>query len=54
MNQNVTRVLYGLLMVVLIVGLDLAFFRDQPLQRLAANIGIVLVFGVLYFRFFKS
>jgi hypothetical protein len=54
MNQNVTRVLYGLLMVVLIVGLDLAFFRDQPMQRLAANIGIVLVFGALYFRFFKS
>ena len=41
-------------MVVLIVGVDLTFFRDQPLQRLVTNAGIVAVFGALYFRFFKS
>jgi len=35
------------------VGVDLAFFRDQTWtwERLAANVGIVLVSGAFYFRF---
>ena len=41
-------------MVVIIVGVDLAFFRDEPWQRLAVNIGIVLVFGAFYIRFLKD
>ncbi|WOP18141.1 hypothetical protein [Raineyella sp. LH-20] len=40
-------------MVVLIVGVDLAFFRDRFWLRLIANIGIVLVFVACYFRFLK-
>ncbi|HET9650288.1 MAG TPA: hypothetical protein VFP34_18935 [Microlunatus sp.] len=38
-------------MVGLIVGVDVAFFRGHPWERLAANVGIVLVAGAFYFRF---
>ena len=54
MGTSAIRVLYALVMVVIIVGVDLAFFRDEPWQRLAVNIGIVLVFGAFYIRFLKD
>ncbi|HUY62580.1 MAG TPA: hypothetical protein VMV50_02210 [Candidatus Paceibacterota bacterium] len=37
-------------MVVIIVGVDLAFFRNHFWARLAANVGIVLVFSAFYLR----
>lgn len=40
-------------MVAVIVGVDLLFFRDQFWQRLFVNIGIVLVFAAFYFVFLK-
>ena len=45
-------VLYGLAMVAVIIGVDLVFFRNRFLERLMVNIGIVLVFGAFYLRFF--
>ena len=53
MGNPAIRVLYVLVMVAVVVGVDLVFFRGQPWfrQRLAANVGIVLLFGVFYFRF---
>jgi hypothetical protein len=44
-------VLYVVAMVVVIVGVDLLFFRNQTLERLAVNIGLVLVFAAFYLRF---
>lgn len=44
-------VLYVLVMAAVIVGVDVAFFRNRFWERLAANVGIVLVFGAFYFRF---
>jgi len=46
-------VLLVLAMGLVIVGVDLLFFRSGrwTWERLAANIGIVLVFGAFYFRF---
>ena len=46
-------VLYAVAMAAIVVGVDLAFFRNHLWERLAANIGIVLVFAAFYFRFFK-
>jgi len=54
MSRTTIGVLYALVMVVLIVAVDLLFFRDHPWPRLAANIGIVLLFGAFYFRFLRS
>ena len=46
-------VLYALAMVPVVVGVDLLFFRGKTWlwERLAANVGIVLLFGAFYFRF---
>jgi type IV secretory pathway VirB2 component (pilin) len=44
---------YLVLMVLVIVGVDVLFFRNRFWERLAVNIGIVLVFGALFFRFVK-
>ncbi len=46
-------VLYVAVMVAVIVGADLAFFRNRFWERLAANIGIVLVFAAFYLRFLR-
>jgi hypothetical protein len=47
-------VLYVLAMVVVVVGVDVLFFRSHFLERLIANVGIVLVFAAFYFRFLKG
>ena len=44
-------VLYVLAMIAVVVGVDVLCFRDRFWERLAVNVGIVLVFGAFYFRF---
>jgi len=53
MSRQVVVALYVLAMVAIIVGLDMAFFRDRFWERLVVNVGIVLVFGAFYFRFLR-
>jgi hypothetical protein len=53
MNRHVAVALYVVAMVAVIVGVDLVFFRNRFWERLTANIGIVLVFGVFYLRFLR-
>ena len=53
MGRQVTVVLYVMAMVAVIVGVDFAFFRNQFWERLAVNIGIVLVFGAFYWSFLR-
>ena len=45
---------YVLAMVVVVVGVDVLFFRHHFWLRLMANVGIVLVFGAFYVRFLKQ
>ena len=45
--------LYVAIMITVIVGVDLLFFRHQLWERLTVNIGIVLVFAAFYWRFLK-
>jgi len=47
-------VLYVLAMVGIVVGVDVLFLRDQFWLRLITNVGIVLVFVAVYFRFLKG
>lgn len=54
MERKIVVALYVLAMVAVIVGMDVLFFRHRFWERLAANIGIVLVFGAFYFRFLKG
>ncbi len=51
MGRTTAGLLYVLVMVAVVVAVDLLFFRDYPWERLAANVGIVLVFAAFYFRF---
>jgi hypothetical protein len=51
MSRQVVVVLYVAAMAAVIVGVDFAFFRNALWERLAVNIGIVLVFGAFYWGF---
>jgi hypothetical protein len=53
MGRQAAIVIYGVGMAAVIAGVDFAFFRNRFWERLAVNIGIVLVFGAFYFRFLK-
>jgi len=53
MGRKIGAALYVLAMVAVIVGVDILFFRNRFWERLAANIGIVLVFTAFYFRFLR-
>ena len=46
-----TAVLYICGMVLVVIVADVLFFQGHFWQRLAANAGIVLLFGAFYFRF---
>jgi hypothetical protein len=52
-GRQAAVVLYVLAMVAVVVGVDVLFFKHYFWERLAVNIGIVLVFGAFYFRFLK-
>ena len=54
MGRQAWVALYVFAMVVVVVGVDLLFFRHQAWERLAVNVGIVLVFLAFYFRFVKD
>ncbi len=45
--------LYVLALIVVVVGVDVLFFRHHIWARLLINVGIVLVFGAFYLRFMK-
>jgi hypothetical protein len=53
MGRQVAVALYLVAMVAVIVGLDVAFFRNRFWERLIANIGVVLVFAAFYLRFLR-
>jgi hypothetical protein len=53
MRRQAAVVLYVLALVVVVVGVDILFFRHHFWERLIANVGIVLVFAVFYVRFLK-
>jgi hypothetical protein len=51
MSRHLAAALIIAAMVAVIVGLDFTVFRDRFLERLIANIGVVLLFGAFYLRF---
>ena len=53
MGRSATGVLYVIAMVALVVVVDVLFFRGHFWERLAVNVGIVLVFASIYFRFLR-
>ena len=53
MGRQAAVVLYVLVLVAVVVGVDILFFKNEFWERLIANVGIVLVFAAFYFRFLK-
>lgn len=54
MLSKIYLVMFGLVMVAVIIGLDLLFFRNHLWERLMVNIGVVLVFAAFYLRFLRK
>lgn len=53
MSRSVAVALLVLAMVVIIVAVDIVFFRNHFWPRLMANVGIVLVFAAFGLVFLK-
>ena len=53
MGRQAAVGLYVLAMVAVVVSLDVLFFRGRLWERLAVNVGIVLVFVAFYSRFLR-
>lgn len=53
MGIKAVVVLYVLALVVVVVGVDVLFFRHHFLERLLVNVGIILVFTAFYLTFVK-
>jgi type IV secretory pathway VirB2 component (pilin) len=53
MGKRATVALYVLVLVAVVVGVDVLFFRNRFWERLTVNVGIVLVFAAFYLRFLK-
>jgi len=54
MARGVGTVLYVLALIGVVVSVDVLFFRHHATERLIANVGIVLVFGVFSFLIFRG
>jgi len=50
---HVVVAVFIVLMVVVVIGVDILFFRNFFWGRLAMNVGIVLIFIAFYLRFLK-
>jgi type IV secretory pathway VirB2 component (pilin) len=53
MRRQAAVALYVLVLVAVVVGVDVLFFKHQFWERLIVNVGIVLVFAAVYLRFLK-
>jgi hypothetical protein len=53
MGRHAAVVLYVVAMAAVIVAVDSLFFRNRFWERLAVNIGVVLVFATFYLRFLR-
>jgi type IV secretory pathway VirB2 component (pilin) len=54
MTGKMSVVLYIAVLIAVVVGIDLLFFRNLFWERLIVNIGIVAVFAAIYLRFIKN
>ena len=54
MTHQTVVLLYVLVLVVVVIGVDVLFLRNRFWERLIANVGIVLVFWAFYLIFLKQ
>jgi len=54
MPKNPYVVLFVLVLIAVVVGVDFLFFKNRFWERLLVNIGIVMVFAAFGLRFLKN
>lgn len=54
MTKNLSAMFLVAAMIIVIIGVDVLFFKHHFWARLMVNIGIVLVFIAFYLRFVKT
>jgi uncharacterized membrane protein len=54
MSRQMAVALVVVAIVAVVVGVDVAFFRNRFWERLMANVGIVLLFAAFSLRFFRQ
>jgi hypothetical protein len=54
MPRNPYVVLFVLVLIAVVVGVDFLFFKNRFWERLLVNIGIVMVFAAFGLRFLKN
>lgn len=53
MSRQTSVVLYVVVLVLVVVGVDILFLSHDFSARLIANVAIVIAFGAFYLRFLK-
>ena len=53
MRRQAAVALYVLVLVAVVVGVDVLFFKHEFWERLIVNVGIVVAFALLYLRFLR-
>jgi hypothetical protein len=54
MPRNTYVVLFVAVLIAVVVGVDLLFFKNHFWERLLVNVGIVMVFAAFGLRFLKN
>ena len=54
MGRTAAGALFAVAMIAAVVVVDVLFFRGHVWERLAANVGIVLLCAAFYFRFVRG
>jgi len=53
MSKIQSGLLLAFFIAIVVVAVDVLYFKHHAAERLMANIGIVLIIGAFYLRFFK-
>lgn len=53
MSKSILTLVCVIAMILIIVSVDVFFFKNYFWERLAVNVGIFLVFLAIYFRFLR-
>jgi len=53
MTRTFQGLIFALIMIAVVVGMDVLFFRGRFWERLMANMGVVLIFAAFHLRFLK-
>jgi hypothetical protein len=54
MTRQISALLFVVVLIAVVVGVDVLFFRNRFWERLMVNVGMVLVLAAFYLRFLRN